>query len=607
MNVAGMLLVSLVILGLGYFVYSRKVAQWLGVDPSRPTPAHTLSDGIDYVPSRAPVLFGHHFASIAGAGPIVGPVIAAAYGWLPAYLWVLVGVVFLGAMFDFSVIIASVRHDGKSIGEVIEANIGWFGKRLFLCFCWFALILVTAAFTNIVAKTFAEDASVATASIFFIFIAIAFGYGVYRRNVPLSIATIIGVGCVAAAVWIGHARCAEVDLSVDARLDGALAALAKPEAGDAERSDAAKAIQERVKEIGVRVKPDDTPEAMAKKAKTQLCVNRWSIPILIYIFIASVTPVWILLQPRDYLNSFLLYAMLIAAVAGVLVARPAGVMPAVVVLSSKDGPIFPMLFVTVACGAISGFHSLVGSGTTSKQISSEANARPIGYGAMLVEGVLAVLAIGSVAILTSEGYAQTISAKGPILAFSEGIAKSMGAIGISPRAGISLITLAVSCFALTSLDTGTRLGRYAFQEFFETRNRERKSILSRNRYVATAVTVVLSGILARKGIDSIWPIFGSSNQLLAALGLLAISVWLARRGRQNLFTVIPMGFMFIVTLTALSMLIYKRVKTGEHVLAGLAVVLFLLAIVLAVASFKHLTVRTTTAEGGEATSPRPSS
>jgi carbon starvation protein len=268
------------------------------------------------------------------------------------------------------------------------------------------------------------------------------------------------------------------------------------------------------------------------------------------------------------------------------------------------------LFVIVACGAISGFHSLVGSGTTAKQISSEADARPIGYGAMLVEGILAVLALGAVAVLSSAGYAEEIAGKGAIMAFAEGIAKSMVKIRIPEDTGISFITLAVSCFALTSLDTGARLGRYAFQEFFESKDDRQKSILARNRYIATVVTVVLSGILAAKGIDVIWPIFGASNQLLAALGLLAISVWLARRRRQNLFTVIPMAFMFLITLTALGMLIYERMSAREYVLAGVAVVLFLLAIVLAIASVKHLTVRTKTeenGEGGEAASPPASS
>ncbi|NOZ23563.1 MAG: carbon starvation protein A [Planctomycetes bacterium] len=542
MNVAVMVLISLIVSAFGYFVYARMVARWLGVDPNRKTPSHTMTDGIDYVPARAPVLFGHHFASIAGAGPILGPVIAAAYGWLPAFLWILVGVVFLGAMFDFSVIIASVRHEGKSIGEIIEDNIGDLGKRLFLLFSWSALILVIAAFTNVVAKTFASHPSVATASVLFIGIAIVFGFFVYRRNVPLSVATIIGVLCVAGCVYVGHKGWAQIQLTRD----------------------------------------------------------QWIVPILIYIFIASCAPVWILLQPRDYLNSFLLYAMLLGALVGVFVARPDCVMPALITFDHATlGPIFPILFVTVACGAISGFHSLVGSGTTSKQLNSEADARPIGYGAMLIEGVLAVLALGSVAILTAQGYTEAMEQKGAILVFAEGIAASMKAIGISTPTGVSLITLAVSCFALTTLDTGTRLGRYAFQEFFESKNDKRKSILARNRYIGTAITVILSGILAEKGIGAIWPIFGAANQLLGALGLLAVSAWLARRKRQNLFTVIPMVFMFTITLSALGLLIYHRMNSREYGLATVAAFLFLLAIVLTVSSLKHLAIRASTAEQSE--------
>ncbi|MEW6359542.1 MAG: carbon starvation protein A [Planctomycetota bacterium] len=591
MNVAVMVLISLVVSAFGYFVYARLVSRWLGVDPNRRTPAHTMSDGVDYVPSRAPVLFGHHFASIAGAGPIVGPVIAAAYGWLPAFLWVLIGVVFMGAMFDFAVIIASVRHEGKSIGEVIEANVGMLGKKLFLCFCWFALILVTASFTNIVATTFVEDPAVATASILFIFLAVGFGFAVYRRGVPLSIATIVGVICVALCVFISDTSWLRLDLSMDAKVDGALATLNAEGASSAEKADAEKTIKQRAAEMKARFKDDDPVREIARKAKIRVGANRWSIPILIYIFIASVTPVWLVLQPRDYLNSFLLYAMLAVALVSVLVARPTVLMPAVATLNSdRVGLIFPFLFVTVACGAISGFHSLVGSGTTSKQISNERHARPIGYGGMLIEGILAVLALGAVAVLPWAEFMATPKG-GEVVAFSTGIAGSMQSIGISPQAGASFILLAVSCFALTSLDTGTRIARYAFQEFFEGRSGARKNILAGNRYVGTAVTVVLAGLLARKGVDAIWPIFGSANQLLAALGLLAISVWLAKRGRQNLFTIIPMGFMFIVTLTALSLLIYTRFQKQEYALTGVACVLFVLAVVLTIVSIKHLSLR----------------
>ena len=527
MNVAVLLLIALIVLVVEYFTYGTWVGRKLGVNPKRPTPAHTLRDGVDYVPARAPVLLGHHFASIAGAMPIIGPVLAAAYGWAPAFLWILVGVVLIGATHDFATLLVSARHEGQSIGIIIERNIGPVGKRLFLAFSFAALILVIVVFMNAVAGIFASTPAVATSSLLFIGIAIGFGFAVHRRNTPLGMASVVGVLllalCVAVGLW----------------------------------------------------------------APIQLSANSWRWIVMVYIFIASVTPVWILLQPRDYLNSFLLYGLLTGGVVGILLVRTPIELPAVITLNHvKWGPIFPILFVMVACGSVSGFHSLVASGTTAKQLDSEADAKPVGYGGMLIEGLLAVVALCAVATLSAKGYGETVKGKeDAIPAFSRGVAKFMAGFGLPVALGAKLTALAVCAFALTSLDTGTRLARFAFQEFFQGSKSPTGSLLAKNRFVATAVPVVLGTWLAFSGkVSTILPVFGSANQLLAALALLAVAAWLAKRKRKNLFVVIPMCFMFVVTLSALARVAYKNLTAAApNVALGLiAVLLFVLAILLLV-------------------------
>jgi len=584
MNTAIPVGVGAVVLIIAYFSYGRRIGRWLGVDPDRPTPAHTMRDNIDYVPAKMPILLGHHFASIAGAGPIVGPVIAAAYGWLPAYIWIVVGVIFMGAMFDFSVIVASIRHQGKSIGEVIEENVGALGKMLFLAFSWAALILVIAVFTSIVADTFVGTPAVATSSLLFILVAIIFGFGVYRRGVNLWIASVIGVALLFACVYIGTRSWAGLDLTGVRAASKAVAAAEERAASLPEASPEKAKAQEDVEA--------KRADLAAKKARAKVI---WSIVLFAYVFCAAVMPVWLLLQPRDYLNSFLLYAVLIMAVAGSLFAGARMVLPAVKTFNAQQlGPMFPLLFVTVACGAISGFHCLVGSGTTAKQLSNERDAQPVGYGAMLIEGMLAIVAICAVASLTA---GQLKTAGSPIEKFSLGVGVFVKSLGVPVGFARVFVSLAISAFALTSLDTGTRLARFAMQEFFEMHGAKREDarpslVLSflRNRFVATAVTVVFSAVLLSAGTKRVWPVFGSANQLLAALGLLAISVWLARAGKKNLFTVIPMIFMFCVTLSALGILIFKNIRAVEpnYLLAGIGVGLFGLAIVLLGLSVSHL-------------------
>ncbi|MFH1467897.1 MAG: carbon starvation protein A [Pseudomonadota bacterium] len=541
MSSAALLLVALVALVAGYRFYGGRVARWLGVDPSVPTPAHRLQDGVDYLPARRAVLLGHHFASIAGAAPIIGPVTALAFGWGPVFLWIVVGGIFMGAVHDFASLMASLRHDGKSIGEIIEARLGFVGRTLFLVFSWTTLVLVVAVFSIVVAKTFVQVPAAATASVLFIGLALAFGVAVYRLRVPLLPASIVGVVLLFGSIWAG------------------------------------------------------TVWPLA------LSFDLWIGVLLAYVFVASVTPVNILLQPRDYLNSFLLYAMMLLGVAGVLWARPALQAPMFTSWRAENlGALFPVLFVTVACGAISGFHSLVSSGTTAKQLDSEADAQPVGYGSMLVESLLAVLALIAVAFLSHADYVSFLGKDGggPVAAFSSGLGQLIGTLGLPAEGATSFVALAVSAFALTSLDTATRLSRFAFQELFEPRRRAEApaasgglGVIVRNRFFATTFSVTAAGALAWSGSwKQIWPIFGSANQLLAALALLAVSVWLAHRARRNLFVLIPMVIMYVVTLTSLVQLAWHHLLEagGSLVLGITAVSLLAVALVLAVLAARTL-------------------
>lgn len=527
MNAMVLVLISIVVLFIAYVTYGAWLAKEWGIDDSRKTPAHTKEDGVDFVPSPAPVLLGHHFASIAGAGPITGPIAAAIFGWVPVFLWIIIGSIFFGGVHDFGALFASVRHDGKSIGEVIEINMGKTGKKLFAIFAWLTLLLVVAAFANIVANTFATVPEAATASVLFIILAIGFGMAVYRKGVSLGIGTVIGVILLFTCIAIGN------------------------------------------------------------MFPLQMSFNFWIGFLLVYIFIASVTPVWILLQPRDYLNSYLLYAMIGGAVLGLVIYRPAIQLPAVTSFNVNGQWMFPMLFVTVACGAISGFHSLVGSGTTSKQIDKESDSKLIGYGSMLIEGVLAVVAIITAAYLSADKLADLLGNGGPVNVFSDGIGTFMVSFGIPFTVGKSFVALAVSAFALTSLDTATRLGRFIFQEYFEDKTSEKQNPLT-NMYVSTAITVVLGGLLAVTDYTKIWPIFGSANQLLAALALMSVAVWLKRSGRNYHMFTLPMVFMFAVTLLALVFLIKANLATGNWLLVIFPVLLFFLAIVLAYQGFQIL-------------------
>lgn len=533
MNSVVLVLGSIIIFVLAYATYGAWLCKKWGIDVKRATPAHTRKDGIDYVPTPAPVLLGHHFSSIAGAGPIVGPIGAAIFGWLPVVLWIIIGSIFFGGVHDMGALFASVRHDGKSIGEVINANMGKSGKRLFACFAWLTLILVIAAFTSICASTFVGTPSAGTSSGLFMILAVLFGFFVYRKGVGLAISSVVGVVLLFGCIWLG---------------------LIFP---------------------------------------LTLSYNTWVIILLIYISIASIAPVWILLQPRDYLNSFLLYAMLIGAALGIIIKHPTIQLPAVTSFNLGNGNLlFPILFVTVACGAISGFHSLVASGTTAKQLNSEKDIKLIGYGSMFIEGVLAIVAIVTAAYIGHDKLMELLKG-GAVNVFADGIGNFMTSFGIPFATGKSFTALAISAFALTSLDTATRLGRFIFQEMFDNGDVKAPSMLS-SKYVATFITVIFGGALTFMGWQKVWPIFGSANQLLSALALLTVAVFLKNMGKEYKMVIVPTIFMFLVTQFALIVLIVEKSKdfATNWLLIIIAAILFVLAIVLLVSGVKALYSKT---------------
>jgi len=567
MNAALLLVGSIAILVCGYVFYGGWLAKQWGIDPSRKTPAHELEDGMDYVPAKAPVLMGHHFSSIAGAGPINGPIQAAVFGWVPVLLWVLIGGIFFGGVHDFGALFASLRHKGQSIGEIIDDCMGAKAKRLFLTFGYLTLLLVVAAFASIVASTFgtttsggaavaeptlSANLSTAMISLLFIVLAVIFGFFVYRKNAPIGIASVLG--CI-----------------------GIVAIVA----------------------IGLNFHP------------IALSYTAWMWIIGAYILVASITPVWILLQPRDYLSSFLLYFMIIVGVVAVIGAVLTGNgtfdVPAFGDAALKGtgvfttGTIFPALFVTIACGAISGFHSLVSSGTTAKQLDNEKDAKPIAYGSMLVECAVAVISLCAIGFVWTSASDGTYAS--PTQVFAGGLSAMLGTFAGSAVQNVmyQMLVLAVSVFCLTSLDTATRLARYMFQEFFLEKGQTYKDLTGAkkvvaNPVVATAITVVLGILLGLTGYSKIWPLFGAANQLLAALGLIAVCTWLGQVGKNNKMFYIPMVFMLLVTICSLAQTIYTKVTSFVSgaadgwalVQATIGVLLVILSLVLAFMAAKTL-------------------
>ena len=551
-----MMIIAIVVLGGAYLLYGRYLQKKWGIDPNAKTPAYEMEDGVDYVPADTNVVFGHQFASIAGAGPINGPIQAAIFGWLPVLLWVLIGGVFFGAVQDFASMYASVKNKGRTIGYIIEEYIGKVGKKLFLLFCWLFCILVVAAFADVVAGTFngfsvpetagqavqkiAANGSVATTSILFIFEAVGLGmilkYGKLHKWVNTAIAIVMLV----AAVVIGL----------------------------------------------------NCPIYLTREI--------WHILIFAYILVASVVPVWALLQPRDYLNSYLLIFMIVGAIVGVFVSNPSCNLPAFTSFNVDGQYLFPILFVTIACGAVSGFHSLVSSGTASKQIKNEKNMLPVSFGAMLMESMLAVIALIAVAsFATGEAAKQGLTTQPQI--FAGAIANFLTAVGLPYSLVFTLINLAVSAFALTSLDSVARVGRLSFQEFFldegvTDENMTPFQKVVTNKYFATIITLVLAFLLAKVGYAEIWPLFGSANQLLSVLALVACAVFLKKTKRQGWMLWVPMFFMMAVTFTALGMTIYKLggaflstgLTLGNTLQLIFAVLLLILGVIVAVQGVKKL-------------------
>ncbi len=533
MSLSILLLISAIILLFAYRIYGKYVYNKFGLSDARKAPSHTHRDGIDYEPSKPIVVLGHHFASIAGAGPIVGPIIAVTFGWIPAVIWILVGGIFFGAVHDLGSMAASLRTEGKSIGVIIRNQIGIKGKQLFILFSFSTLILVIGVFSDIIAKTFVANPGVASASILFIFLAVAFGYLnrlVGNKNIAFIAITVIGVILMYYFVYLGT----QIPLALDYKW--------------------------------------------------------WVGGLLVYAFIASVTPVSLLLQPRDYLNSYLLYGMMIAAVAGVLVANPTIEMSTEVQFSSESlGYVFPVLFVTIACGAISGFHALVASGTTSKQLDKESDAKIVGFGGMLIESFLAIISVGAVIILSRTEYLDRLTVEGPVALFSTGLGGMISSLGISEPFAVGFVALTVSAFALTTLDTCTRLARFTLQEYFEDMPQPAAQVMAKNRYLSTTIVIILSVLLLASGeFEKLWPIFGSANQLLAALALLTIGVWLMKKNISATFVTIPMFFMFTVTLASLGLFAWKNFQDEGYILASIASILFVLAIALILLAIRSL-------------------
>lgn len=547
-----LLLASIAVFAAAYRLYGGWLSARLGLDDRRAVPAEAMRDGVDFVPTPAPVVLGHHFSSIAGAGPVVGPILAGLFfGWVPAVLWIVLGSIFVGGVHDMASLVGSIRHRARSVAELARAYMSPLAFKLCLAFIWLALVYVVVVFADLTAATF-QDAEfngggVAISSGLFIVLALVFGIVSVRSKLPIAITTAVFLPLVALAIWVGDAS----------------------------------AIPEGV-----------VPALFGSER------NTWNLVLLGYAFLASITPVWILLQPRDYLSSFLLYFAVVGGAAGILIGGlsggfetgwPAFVSPAMVreVGATPLGPLFPILFITVACGACSGFHSIVASGTTAKQLRCESDARRVGYGAMLIEGLVAVLALACVMRLPWGGEALGMQ---PLQVYAAGMGAFLSRIGVPAEMGAHFGLLALSTFLLTTLDTCTRLGRYVFQEFFELGNGVGV------RAAATVATLALPALLLSITLTdaagnpvpawrAIWPVFGATNQLLAGLALLTATVWLKRTGRAFIFVAVPMTFMIATTMTALWMLVGEN---GFTLVGSIAVFLFLLGSLLVVEAVRAL-------------------
>ena len=503
-----LLAITIFCCALAYRYYGAFLERRGGIEPDRPTPAVTEEDGVDFVPTRASVVFGHHFSSIAGAGPIVGPIVAAAaFGWGPTWLWILFGAIFVGGVHDFGATLVSVRSRGKSVVQTCRDVVGENTGKVFLLFVLLTLIYIIVVFLDLTANSFVKTPAVATASGWFVGAALAFGSVAQRSRLKFGITATVFIAITFAGLWVGHLYPA----------------------------------------------PD-----LGKTA--------WLLIVLGYCGIAAVLPVQVLMQPRDFLSATFLYAILIAGLLGVTLHPGSFELPAFTGFRDANlGMLVPFLFITVACGACSGFHSMVASGTTSKQLACERDIRRVSYGAMLVEGILAVFALGCLAVVGG-------MRGNPVNTFAEGAAMFFGALGIPTQLGIEFATLAVSTFLLTTLDTCTRLGRFLFEELFNWRS-------TASRIVGTLLILVGPTWLAFQtfpGADgtplpawqALWPLFGATNQLLAALALVTFVVYLRSKGRGFRFAIVPTLIMVVMPLAALTLTVFSGASTLLRSFAG---------------------------------------
>ena len=540
MNGLVIVLIGIVVLFAGYLFYGRWLAKKWGLDPKAETPAVKYEDGEDYVPSSKFTVFSHQFSSIAGAGPVTGPILASVFGWVPVLLWLLIGGLFFGAVQDFGALYASVKNEGKSMGMIIEKYIGKVGRKLFMLFCWLFTLLVIAAFTDMVAGTFvgkgvadmAKETSYANASaasISMLFIVAAIVFGVIQKHVK--------------------------NMNEGVRAVIAIALL-----------------------VGMFALGMHLPWYATKSA--------WIYIVMAYLFLASVMPMWLLMQPRDYMTTFMLLGMIIGAVVGVVVAHPTMQLNAYNGFNVGGNYLFPTLFVTIACGAVSGFHSLVSSGTSSKTIRNEKDMPMVGYGAMIVESLLGIIALVVVGAVAVNG---TKPDGTPFAIFSSGVAGFLEKLGLPVQLATVFMTMCVSALALTSLDSVARIGRMSFQELFlgDTTDTSKMPVWQKiltNKYFATVVTLFFGYLLTLGGYTNVWPLFGSANQLLAALVLIALAVFLKTTGRTGWTLYAPMFIMLAVTFTAL---VQKTIALVKNIAGGNATMLvdglqFIVAILLMV-------------------------
>ncbi|MFQ6082422.1 MAG: carbon starvation protein A [Candidatus Aminicenantia bacterium] len=540
MNTLILGLILIVWLIIGYKVYGsyieKKIIQ---PDDSQPIPAKEFFDGVDYAPAKVPLLFGHHFSSIAGAGPIVGPLIGVLYfGWVGAILWVALGSIFIGAVHDYTSLMASVRNKGRSIADISERVLGYRAKVIFSIFLWLALLLVVAIFAVVASQTLVSQPEIVIPTFGLIFIAMLFGWIVYQKGVNVIMGTILALLALFLLLYIGELFPVKIPVSI----------------------------------LGISN------------------VTFWFYILLIYSLFASSLPVWFLLQPRDYISTWILFLGLGLGYLGLIFAHPNINAPAFVSFFSEKGPLWPMLFVLIACGAISGFHSLVAGGTTSKQLSKESKGKLIGYGAMITEAALAglVILIASGALIwdpsgakTQFGYQYLMTTVekggggGPIIAFATGFGKFISAVpGFTLTAGLFLGMIMLNAFVLTTLDTSTRLSRFILAELLG-----KKISPFQNRWFGSAITIVFAGLLgATEGYKAIWPVFGASNQLVAALALVVVSAYFVGIKKPKKYTLYPAYFMLLTTVAALSYQGYNFFKSQSYILAIISTILVFLAV-----------------------------